>query len=151
MASLVLGGTAAFAALGELLAGYVIDRFSLTLATTIQYVLMGSGVLALLMFIHLSVSWLLAVHTIIFGLGVGGSDAFWVTTLKREMPPELYQRAWGVWYFFELAFLVGAPIGAGKLYGLTGNFTVALTTELALLAVSLPICLMMARRAAVRT
>ncbi len=150
MASLVLGGTTAFAALGELLAGYVVDRFSLRLATTLQYSLMIGGILTLLVFIHLSSGWLLAVHTAIFGLGIGGSDAFWVTTLKRKMPAELYQRAWGIWYFFELAFLVVAPIGAGKLYALSGNFTVALTTEIALLLLSLPVCLIMVKGAEAR-
>jgi MFS family permease len=145
MASLVLGGTTAAAAVGELVGGYMMDRFYFTLATTIQYLLMGSGVLALLLFIHLSSGWLLAVHTVIFGLAIGGTDVFWVTTLKREMPPELFQRAWGIWYFLELAFIVVAPIGAGRLYDLTGNFTAALTAELAVLAVSLPVCLLIAR------
>jgi MFS family permease len=150
-ASAVLGSTTAFAAVGGLLGGYVIDRFSLTLGTMIQYSLIGSGVLALLMFTHLVWGWLLVVHAITFGLAVGGTTPLWMTVLKRKVPAEQFARAWGIYYFLGVASAVVAPIGAGRLRDLTGNFTAALATELALVAVSMPVCLILVRRPEVHT
>lgn len=147
MTSWVLGGTYAFAAAGALLGGYVVDRLSLTFTTAIQYLLMGLGVLALLMFIPVFSGWLLAIHTVAFGLAVGANSPFWAAVVRRKVPPEQFQRAWGIYYFVAVMPVIIAPIGAGTLYDLTGGFTAALVTELTLLAVSMATCVILVRRA----
>lgn len=146
-ASVVIAGTTAFAAIGQLLAGYIIDRLSLNRAVTLQYLLMGLGVLAMLMFIHLFWGWLLVAHAVIFGLAVGGSSPMWITVVKRKMPAAQFPRAWGIWYFIGVVTSILAPIGGGWLHDLSGSFTPALATELAFLGASLPLCLILARRA----
>jgi MFS-type transporter involved in bile tolerance (Atg22 family) len=141
-ASLVVGATAGFAALGALLIGYVIDRFSVKVATVAQHVLMGIGVLCLLAMTSRPSLGLLAIHAVCFGLAIGGTDVFWITLLKRTIPTVFFQRAWGMWYFTELAVIVVAPAAAGGLYDLSGSYVTALSSELAIMAVPLVLCLL---------
>jgi MFS family permease len=101
----------------------------------------------MLLFMHLSLGWLLAAHAICFGLGIGGGDPLWITIVKRRMPADQFARAWGARYFLGIASAIAGPIGAGWLYDATGTFTVALATELALVAISMPLCLTLVRRA----
>jgi len=143
VAAAALSATTIFAAVGELLSGYVIDRFSLAVATTIQYLLLGLGIITLWLFVHSTSDGLLAAHTVSFGLAMGGITPFWLPVLKRTIPERLFQRGWGIWYFIQLLCAVVAPIGAGKLYDLTGNFSVALGVELALLVGALAFTLIM--------
>lgn len=149
MASAVLSGTSAVAIVGELIGGYAIDRFSLAFATVTQYVLMGAAVLALLTFLHLSWGWLLAVHAVAFGLAIGWTDPFWITVLKRKMPAGQFPRALGIWYFLSMVNIIVAPIGAGRLYDVTGSFAAALAVEFAFVLVAVPVTLILARRAEV--
>jgi MFS family permease len=150
-ASMVLGATAGFAALGALLIGWVIDRFALAWATIFQYGLMATGVACLLAVTQVPTTWVLAVHALTFGLAVGGTDVFWITMLKRRIPDVLFQRAWGIWYFLELAVIVVAPAGAGRLYDLTGSYVTALVTELAILVLPVLLCLRVAFHSELRT
>jgi MFS family permease len=145
-ASVVLGATAGFAAAGALLIGYIVDRFSLALATLLQHGLMALGVFCLLAIVYLPSFWLLAIHALSFGLAIGGTDVFWITMVKRRTPTESFQRAWGIWYFLELAVIVIAPAGAGFLYDLSGNYMTALAAELAITAVPLALCLRISLR-----
>jgi MFS family permease len=149
-ASWVLGATAGFAAAGALLIGWVIDRFSLASTIAIQFVLMSVGVLALLALTHSTSGMLLSVHALCYGLAVGGSEPFWITIIRRRVPPELFQRAWGVYYFLELAFIVVGPACAGLLYDLTGAYRTALVTEAALLLVPIMLSIALARSASAR-
>jgi MFS family permease len=145
-ASVVLGATAGFAAAGALLIGWITDRFSLGFATVVQHGLMAIGVFCLLAITRLPSLSLLAVHALAFGLALGGTDVFWITMVKRRTPAGLFQRSWSVWYFLELAVIVIAPAGAGRLYDLSGNYVTALTTELAILVVPLALCLQVSQR-----
>ena len=140
-ASMVLGATAGFAAVGALLIGWIIDRFALPWATIFQYGLMAAGVSCLLAITQFPTSWLLAVHAVTFGLAVGGTDVYWITMLKRRIPNSLFQRAWGIWYFLELAVVVVAPAGAGYIYDLTGSYVTALIAELGILVAPIALCL----------
>lgn len=139
IASILLGSTAGFAALGALFTGWLIDRWPLIYTTIVQYSLMAAGVICLLLIMHTPSVGLLSVHALTFGVAVGGSEVYWITLLRRRLGDGNFTQSWGIYYFIELAVLVIAPIGAGLLYDLTGNYTVTLASELALLAV--PFCL----------
>jgi MFS family permease len=144
-ASYVLGATAGFAAVGALLHGWLVDRFSLRLTTGIQFSLLVAGIVALLAVVHVPSLALLTTHSVCFGLGIGGAEVFWITLLKRRVPGASFQRAWGVYYFLELAFIVIGPVCAGLLYDLSGNYVTALATEVVILAIPLCMSLALAR------
>lgn len=137
-ASLVLGATAGFAALGALAIGWLIDRFPFPLVITVQFTLMILGVSCLLASTRSPSVATLAAHAGCFGLAVGGSEPFWITLIRRRVPFHLFQQAWGVAYFLELAFIVIAPFMAGLLYDVFGNYERALRLELTLIIV--PLC-----------
>jgi hypothetical protein len=98
---------------------------------------MASGVLCLLLVGQTDSVPLLTAHAVCFGLAVGGTEVFWITVLRRRLPEGAFSRAWGIWYFLELAVLVAAPAAAGLLYDISGNYVTALRWELALLLVPL--------------
>jgi MFS family permease len=143
-ASFVLGATAGFAALGAVLVGALIDRAPLIYTTLVQYGLMATGVLCLLLVGKTDSVPVLTTHAVCFGLAVGGTEVFWITVLRRRLPEAAFPRAWGIWYFLELAVLVAAPAAAGLLYDLTGNYVTALRSELALLFVPLVLSMRLA-------
>ena len=145
IASYVLGATAGFAAGGALMIGWIIDRCSLSVTTFIQYCLMVIGVVCLLVITQMPSSALLAVHAVSFGLAVGGTEVFWITMMKRRVPEGLFQRAWGTWYFLELAFIVIGPAVAGVLFDVSGNYETALVFELGILAVPIALSFALAR------
>ena len=149
-ASFVLGATAGFAALGAVLVGTLIDRWSLIYTTLVQYALMGAGVLCLVLITVTPSLPLLATHALCFGLAVGGTEVYWITVLKRRVGEAIFARSWGIWYFLELAVLVVAPIGIGMLYDFTGSYATALLCEFALLLVPLSLSVYLALRADVR-
>ena len=140
-ASVLLGFTAASIGTGELLSGYLVDRLSWIWAMAIQFVLLGIGVSALLIFTHHGSGWWLAVNAVCFGLAYGGSDPFWTTTLKRRVPAEQFQQAWGPIYFLGLTASVVWPLCFGWLRDLSGGYVVPLATSLALVAVPLSLSL----------
>jgi MFS family permease len=144
-ASYVLGATAGFAALGALFHGWLIDKFSLTLTTAIQYGLLVAGIVALLTVTSVPSLVFLIAHSVCYGLGIGGAEVYWVTLLKRRIAAASFQRAWGVYYFLELTFIVIGPICAGLLYDLSGNYVTALVTEAVILAIPIALSLALAR------
>jgi MFS family permease len=136
-ASLILGMTAGFAAVGALLIGIVIDRLGFAWVIGIQFSLFAIGVAALLTTTYTSSTPLLVLHGLCFGLAVGGSEPFWITMIRRRLPFALFQQAWGGLYFLELAFIIIGPFAAGGLYDYFRDYRAALWLELALIIVPL--------------
>ena len=145
-ASWILGSTAGWAAVGALLVGWLLDRLALATVTVLQLGMLGAGVACLLASTYAPLPWLLAGHAVLFGLAVGGSEPFWITILRRRVPLEGFQQAWGIVYFLELAFIVVAPFIAGHLYDVSGSYRTSLGFELALVVLPLGLALLLALR-----
>jgi MFS family permease len=130
-ASLVVGSTAGFAVVGALTIGWCIDRYTLRWVTVLQYGLIALGIAFLLAVTHVPSVWLLAFHALLYGLSIGGTDVFWITSLKRRVPDDLFATAYGLWYFMELVGTVAGPGLAGLLYDRTGSYQTSLAAAAA--------------------
>jgi len=136
LASLVLGSTAGFAAVGGLASGWMLDRSSLLRVGVLVHGLLLVGALAL-MSVNITPSlWVLVVYASCFGATIGGSDIFFVTLLRNRFPTVSVDFVYSSWYCIQLGTLFTAPIAAGRVYDLTGNYrqTLALLVATAVLA-----------------
>jgi MFS transporter, OFA family, oxalate/formate antiporter len=124
-ASLALGSTAAFAALGTLGMGLLADRWSLAAVGILEHALLCTGIMGLLIFAHTGSSMALLTHVVCFGAPIGGCDVFWTTLLKRRVGETTFSYGFGVWYFFFFVTLLVGPVISGYLYDLTGSYTTA--------------------------
>jgi MFS family permease len=129
VAALVLGSTAGFAIVGALLLGWLIDRYPMRRAITLQFAMMLFGIGCLLKASQTPVLSYLVMHAVAFGFAVGGSDIFLITVLKRRIPEPLFPMAYGIWYFFTLLGVFGGPYPAGLLFDLSGSYVKSLIVE----------------------
>jgi MFS family permease len=145
-ASLALGSTAAFAAVGTLIIGWVTDRWRVVGVAILEHGLLLAGVLGLLLFTRTHALLPLIVHMACFGMAIGGGDVFWTTVLKRLLGDEIFAYSYSIWYFFVVIVLLIGPIVAGSLYDATGNYTVALMVLAAAAAAAGSVALVVAAR-----
>jgi hypothetical protein len=106
VSSLVIGPTAGCGAIGAIAGGWVLDRWSFLVGTITAFGLLGAGILLLLLASREPSLLLLSSHALIFGLGIGCGDIFWITLIRRRIPPHLFTSAWDIWYFQGLAFMI---------------------------------------------
>jgi len=130
-ASLALGSTAAFAAIGTLASGWFVSRWNLISVGLVTYGLLSAGVLGLLLFSQTGSIAALSVQSVCLGLSIGAANVFWTTVLKRRLGDAAFDYNYSIWYFFVVATLLTAPVLAGFLYDATGTYTWALTVLLA--------------------
>jgi len=130
-ASLALGSTAAFAAIGTLASGWIVGRWNLVTVGLITHGLLSAGVLGLLLFSQTDAIAALGVQSVCLGLSIGAGNVFWTTVLKRRLGDSAFDYNYSIWYFFVVATLLTAPVIAGFLYDATGTYTVALIFLLA--------------------
>lgn len=145
-ASYVLGVTAACAALGAVLGGWIFDKFSPAISTLTAFALLIVGIACLLIAGYRPLLSVLMTHAVLFGLGVGCGDVFWITLLKRRIPNTLFSSAWGIWYFLQLTFIIIAPVCAGAIFDFTKSYSGMLIIELTVLIVPLLLALLLATR-----
>lgn len=120
--SLVLGSTAAFAAVGGLGVGWAIDRLGLVPVAFVLHAAILAGPLALLALGATPGIGLLVGYAACFGLAIGGSDIFFVSLMRARFPGVGLEHAYSAWYSVELLTLLLAPIAAGRVYDLTGSY-----------------------------
>jgi len=130
-ASLALGSTAAFAAIGTLASGWIVGRWNLVTVGLITHGLLSAAVLGLLLFSYTGVIAALGVQSVCLGLAIGAGNVFWTMVLKRRLGDSAFDYNYSIWYFFVVATLLTAPVIAGFLYDATGTYTAALTFLLA--------------------
>jgi MFS family permease len=133
-ASLVLGSTAGFAALGGLTIGWALDRFPLAWVGMLVHGLLFAGAGALLFVSTTPWTPLLVLYAACFGLMIGGSDIFFVTLMRRAFPRVSVAHTYSAWYCVELLTLFLAPIAAGWMFDRSGSYR---TTLLILLGSSI--------------
>jgi len=145
-ASLVVGTTAGCAALGSVVGGWMLDRYRLTSSACVTFGLLAAGDLCLLAATHNPSAGILMAHGVIYGLGIGSGDIFWITLMKRRVPDRLFSSAWGIWYFLQLGFLILAPACSGAIFDYTGSYSWMVSIETVIIAIPLSLALWLVRR-----
>ncbi len=146
LASLALGSTAAFGAIGSLLMGRMIDRLRPLISVLIQFTFFAVGIASLVALVSGGPIFFLILHAIFFGLGVGGSDVFWIATIKRGVKTQMFPAAWGLGYFAILVGLVIGPMLAGALNDVVHSFSITIGVQLLILLIPFGICVAQALR-----
>jgi|SRR5579872_5266184 len=123
LASIVLGSTAGFAALGGLTAGWILDRYSMRLVGVGVHVVLLVGALALLMVSRMHSMPALVAYAVTFGIAIGASDLYFVALLRSRFSKVSVAYVYSAWYFCELSTLLLAPIAIGRIFDLTNSYT----------------------------
>jgi MFS family permease len=126
VSSWVLGSTAGFAAVGGMVGGWLLDRFSVRVVGIAMHLLLLAGAMSLL--------WVGREHSVValvayaacFGVTIGGSDLYFVALLRRRFPTVSVAYSYSAWYFCEILTLLLAGPAAGRIFDLTGNYDVTL-------------------------
>lgn len=126
LASLGLGATAGFAAVGGLAFGWLLDRYSIRAAGIAIHLLLVAGAVSLLIVDRAHSATALVFYTISFGCAIGASDLYFVAILRRCFPNVSIAYSYSVWYFCEILSLLIAGPAAGRLFDLTGNYEATL-------------------------
>jgi MFS family permease len=122
LASLVLGSTAGFAAVGSLSVGWILDRASLRNVGVALCGLLLIGALSLLWVNRAHSAAALVSYASCFGFVIGGSDLYFVAFLRQRFPHVSVAYSYSAWYFCQiLTLLLGGP-AAGLMFDLTGNY-----------------------------
>jgi MFS family permease len=150
LSSIVLGSTAGFAALGGMVSGWLLDRFSVRAVGIAMNLLLLAGALSLLWVARDHSATALVSYAVCFGITIGGSDLYFVALLRRRFPTVSLAYSYSAWYFCEILTLLLAGPAAGRIFDLTGNYdrTLALLAGSALVALVLSIALLRPKRTA---
>ena len=144
LASLVLGSTAGFAAVGGLATGWVLDRYSVRAVGIAMHVLLIAGAAGLLLAARDHSVPALVAYAACFGVTIGGSDIFFVTIIRRRFPDVSIAYGYSAWYFTQILTLLLAGPAAGGVFDLTGTYdrTLALLAGSAVVALALSLVVM---------
>jgi MFS family permease len=139
LASLVLGSTAGFAAVGGLGTGWLLDRYSIRGVGAAMHVLLLLGALSLILIVRNHSAAALVSYAACFGITIGGSDVYFVAVMRRRFPKVSIAYSYSAWYFCEILTLLLSGPAAGRVFDLTGNYdrTLALLAGSAVLALLL--------------
>jgi MFS family permease len=144
ISSWVLGSTAGFAALGGLVGGWLLDRFSVRRVGTAMHLLLLAGALSLWWVVRDHSVLALIAYAACFGVTIGGSDIYFVALMRYRFPSVSVAYSYSAWYFCEILTLLLAGPAAGRVFDLTGNYdrTLALLAGSAVLALALSLGLL---------
>lgn len=139
LSSIVLGSTAGFAAVGGIVSGWLLDRFSVRAVGMAMHVLLLAGALSLLWVARDHSAAALISYAACFGITIGGGDLYFVALLRSRFPAVSLAYSYSAWYFCEILTLSLSGPAAGRVFDLTGNYdrTLALLAGSALIALVL--------------
>ena len=148
LASIVLGSTAGFAAIGGLATGWMVDRWPLGRVGALMHGLLLAGAIAMLSVSRTPSVVALVCYAACFGLMIGGSDIFFVKLMRERFPHVNVDHTYSVWYCVELVTLGLSGVAAGWVFDLTGNYgrTLALLAGSAVVAAVLSTAAVRSRR-----
>ena len=138
--SLVLSLTTGFAALGSAASGWLLDRWSLSRVGVLMHLLLIAGTAALFIVMGAPSLLALAVYGVTFGLMIGGSDVFFVAFVRDRFPHVGVGFQYSTWYFVELGTLLVAPVIAGHIYDVFGNYRTTLGILVVCAVAALALC-----------
>jgi MFS family permease len=121
-ASVVLGSTAGFAAVGSLGVGWILDRYSIRAVGIALCLSLVAGAVCLLWVNKAQSEAALVGHAVCFGLTIGGSDLYFVAALRNRFPSVSVAYSYSAWYFCEILVLLLAGPSAGYVFDMTGNY-----------------------------
>jgi len=126
LASIVLGSTAGFAGIGSLSVGWLLDRYSVRAIGAGLHLLLFGGALSLLLVDRIHSAAALVTYAAFFGVTIGGGDVYFVTVLRRRFAKISVAVSYSAWYFCQILTLLVAGPAAGRIFDLTGNYSVTL-------------------------
>jgi len=138
--SLVLSLTTGFAALGSAASGWLLDRWSLSRVGVLMHLCLIAGTAALFVVMGTPSLLALAIYGVTFGLMIGGSDVFFVAFVRDRFPHVGVGFQYSTWYFVELGTLLVAPVIAGRIYDVFGNYRTTLGILVACAVGALALC-----------
>jgi sugar phosphate permease len=124
--SWVLSLTTGFAAFGSAISGWLLDRWSLSRVGVLMHLLLIAGTSAMFILMGAPSLSALAIYGVSFGLMIGGSDVFFVAFVRDRFPHVGVGFQYSTWYFVELGTLLVAPVIAGHIYDVFGNYRTTL-------------------------
>ncbi len=126
LASIVLGSTAGFAGIGSLSFGWLLDRYTVRAIGAGLHLLLFGGALSLLLVDRIHSAAALVTYAAFFGVTIGGGDVYFVTVLRRRFAKISVAFSYSAWYFCQILTLLVAGPAAGRIFDLTGNYSVTL-------------------------
>jgi len=126
LASIVLGSTAGFAGVGSLTVGWLLDRYSVRVIGAGLHILLLAGALSLMLVDRVHSAAALVTYAAFFGVTIGGGDVYFVAVLRRRFANVSVAFSYSAWYFCQILTLLLAGPAAGRIFDLTGNYTVTL-------------------------
>jgi MFS family permease len=126
LASIVLGSTAGFAGVGSLTVGWLLDRYSVRVIGAGLHILLLAGALSLMLVDRMRSAAALVTYAAFFGVTIGGGDVYFVAVLRRRFANVSVAFSYSAWYFCQILTLLLAGPAAGRIFDLTGNYTVTL-------------------------
>jgi MFS family permease len=126
VSSWVLGSTAGFAAVGGMVGGWLLDRFSVRSVGIAMHFLLLAGAMSLLWVARDHSVAALVTYAVCFGVTIGGGDLYFVALLRRRFPKVSVAYSYSAWYFCEILTLSLSGPAAGRIFDLTGNYDATL-------------------------
>jgi len=115
-AATILGLTAAGAILGQLGAGWMLDRFSVRVVALETGAAVLTGLIAFHLLKQNPAMWAAVLAALIFGAGMGACEVLWITLTKRQFGTGLFAVSYGAWSFsYQFGYAAGGWIG-GRVY-----------------------------------
>lgn len=122
IAATILGFSAAGGMAGNLLAGWLLDRWR----SEVTSIAIGSAVaVSLLSFALLdahALTGLAFAGSLLFGIGLGSAEIMWITLTKRQFGTDLFPMSYGGWNFcYAVGYALAGSVGAAARSVLNDN------------------------------
>lgn len=120
-AATILGISAAGAMLGNLIAGWSLDRLKSHWTSLGAGLMIASGLLAIGLLHSHPLILLAGAGGMLFGAGIGASEILWITLTRRQFGAAVYPVTYGAWnFFYSLGYALGGGVG-GSAYEMVSH------------------------------
>lgn len=111
-AALLLSTFSAFALVGVLAAGWLLDRLPQLFNSVLVTAMVGGGLLMLALTVHLKTAGTAYLAMALMGYGLGAGEIMWVTLFKRQFGAAVFGATYGLFYCsFQLGMASGGVVG----------------------------------------
>ncbi len=123
-----MAAVAAFALAGTILSGVTTQWLTPRQSGGVVLALMGAVEAGATLLHHGAGQGAVIGVVVLLGLLVGGGDPILIEVVRRTVPDRAFARMYGLWYFICLVGLAAAPLFAGALFDLYGDYRMAFLT-----------------------
>jgi len=99
VAATVLGLSAAGGMIGNLLAGWLLDRWRSEFTSLAMALTTSAGLLSFAMLDSQPLMMVASAGSLLFGVGLGSAEILWITLTKRQFGADLFPLTYGGWSF----------------------------------------------------